>query len=121
MVFATLESLENDEIDCGKCLSKRTDDFRQAKGCKSIVKHNVYQSDNFIFHRCPGNFVRYEVKSFINTYNRMQNGILPFEGGYFDQPNKIVEILNLIDGYYQDKQAKENATEKRKRKIMKRG
>lgn len=34
----------------------------------------------------------------IEAYRRFQDGVLPYTGGYFEQPAKIVEAFELISG-----------------------
>jgi hypothetical protein len=32
-----------------------------------------------------------------NHARHIENGLLPFDGGLFDQPSKLIEIYNMLD------------------------
>lgn len=50
--------------------------------------------------------------SWINFYNSFEQGVLPFEGGYMDQPSKFIDVMNIIANHKQE-QILENAQKQR--------
>jgi hypothetical protein len=67
---------------------------RNSKGCTDY-NTRVYRIDNILFNTCIGNYVK-EAGYFIEAFSLYEKGMLPFEGNIGDQPNKIIEVFNLI-------------------------
>lgn len=53
--------------------------------------------DRFEFASCLGNFRDIAVNYYLDLYGKYQRGLLPFKGTICEQPNKIIEIFDLID------------------------
>ena len=85
---------------------------KKHKGCYDLHTR-VYKLENIQYNSCIGNYTDYSVSFFTELYFKFEKGILPFKGTIREQPNKIMEIFNLI-GYYLDKKrkAKENSKPK---------
>jgi hypothetical protein len=46
---------------------------------------------------CPGNFTNSSVDYYLDLFIKYESGMLPFKGGIPEQPNKIIELFNIID------------------------
>lgn len=67
---------------------------RRSKGCFDYTT-KTFLVENAKYYSCIGNFVKpidYLVESFV----QYEKGIMPFEGGILEQPNKIIEVFNII-------------------------
>jgi hypothetical protein len=101
---ATLESrFQPKKFDCSTCLTQygktqkmidKTSRKRKSKGCTDYTSR-TYRIDNIIFSTCIGNYVK-EAGYFIEAFSLYEKGMLPFKGNVGDQPNKIIEVFNLI-------------------------
>lgn len=91
--------------------------------CREIVEkprhqykpdHNNKGNPSINYNHCIGNYYNGFFASLINYYPKWNSGILPYEGGYMEQPAKFVEIMELVHNLI-----KENETEQhRKQQII---
>ena len=63
---------------------------------KSIV------SGHFIFKKCLCNYKLNNFNYLYQLYKAYKDGYLPFKGVYTEQPNQIIEIIQIIDSTYKD-------------------
>lgn len=69
------------------------------------------------YFNCIGNHYYGQWSGIINYYPKWEKGILPFSGGYSEQPAKFVEIMDLVHNLI-----KENEQEsERKQQLISRG
>lgn len=112
---STLHALTNRDFICSKCQSKhasRTDaeemlaKTKRIKGCEvphAVAIHKIRQGAVSINYKsCIGNFFSYSSMNWINFYNSFEQGVLPFEGGYMDQPSKFIDVMNIIANHKQE-------------------
>lgn len=72
----------------------KTDRKRQSKGCFELgVK--TYLLDNVKYNKCVGNYVK-ELDYILEAFSLYEKGVLPFKGNLGNQPNKIIEVFNII-------------------------
>lgn len=134
--MATIESMFEDSFNCTKCqntYSKRPDYAKNKavydknlevmqlkKGClkPGPVK---YKLENIKYSICVGNFYSQSASQYVDLYYNYQRGVMPFEGSLMDQPSKIIEVFNIIDGLVKSKEKalseKQQAEYERKNKI----
>lgn len=93
--------------------------MRKLKGCWDISEKPRVEVDDIKYKTCPGNYYDGSVVSLIEMFSRFENGIMPFEGGYGDQPAKLINAFNLIDAIRRQKQTE--ADDKAKREAKKGG
>lgn len=117
-VRTTLFALDNREYQCAQCLHKhrgRPDEeamlaaSQESKACRTI-RPTPFLNDakrEIFFSTCPGNFFFPEVIHWIDAYRRFEAGHLPFEGGYMDQPAKLIELFQVIGAHFEEKRAAE--------------
>ena len=103
-----MHAIYNSQFQCEKCLSKyahrtdattMTEKIRKTKGCYdhySTPIHTVQQAVTLKYKTCIGNFYSYPVVSWAGAHAQYEKGIMPFKGGYMEQPAKAIDILNII-------------------------
>lgn len=85
---------------------------RDAKFCKTEAASYVHKiKDNIFFKSCIGNYYSQSVIMMMNAYLYFdQQGVLPFPGSLMEQPNKAIEVFNVMSQIKTDKmKAKEMA------------
>lgn len=115
--------MTEDRVNCSKCLSKydgrkdkeeMTLKLRKTKGCFEASKSTLFPTEFIKYKKCIGNF---RDNSFSYLYNYTQvykKGINPFGGNYSDTPNKFVEIANLVDNLFVNRQIEEMQKQSKK-------
>lgn len=115
----TLETIGSKEYDCQKCLSS----FRGMADEANCVKANCARkfctspSPSFVhrltdhlgqinFKLCPGNYRNPGLLHLLAINDSFERGIPPFSGGYFDQPPKLLEALEVVSGWRAARRAK---------------
>ncbi len=128
---STLHALTNRKFVCSTCQSNyanRTDSAqmlaktKQVNGCEvphKVAVHRIVQGNTRLnYSSCIGNFFSYSAMGWINFYNSFEQGVMPFAGGYMDQPAKFIDVMNVVSGFKQDEmirnaQAQKQANRKR--------
>lgn len=49
------------------------------------------------WQRCPAKLITPETSSFLEAYNFLQKGILPYQVGYKRNSNRYIEAMGIID------------------------
>ncbi len=102
-----LEVLFEERYKCSKCTKKYpTNGPRGAKGYKMREGMGCFGPrprlskvfDEFKITDCPGNHYHKDLEYWLELHAAYKNGVLPFNGLITDQPCKIIEIFNVIDG-----------------------
>jgi len=86
---------------------------RRSKGCFDFTS-KAYRLENIRYNNCIGNHA-VPIDFFMEAFALFDKGIMPFDGALADQPNKIMEVFDLIDRRrkaYIDRKAKETKTRK---------
>lgn len=98
-------------------LDQALEKMRKIKGCYGIARQKA-KLENIEFHTCMGNFYHPSARSLIDVYYKYQNGVMPFSGPYMEQPAKILEIFEVLEGLINEQQRelerKSDQEEKRK-------
>lgn len=99
-LVTTYFSLAQPEFNCFKCTEKYQKSYRDKKKFCTIQKSTPVTDYHGVikYFKCPGNFTNSGYRMVIEAYRRFQDGVLPYTGGYFEQPAKIVEAFELISG-----------------------
>jgi len=106
---STLAALSNQKYNCRHCLTQYsnrsdsqmiTEKVRRIKNCEVVGEQYIHQilqgNTQMMFSTCPGNFFSQSAMSWVEMSHSMEKGILPYPGGYMDQPNKAIEVLRII-------------------------
>lgn len=98
--------MSNPDFICNTCIGKYEDrpqlleKRKRTKGCEqhyAVPIHTIIQDNKVMrFTNCIGNYVSMSAVTFIEATRGFENGVMPFAGGYMEQPNKIMEIFRII-------------------------
>lgn len=91
------------QLDCFTC----THSQKVARGCETEAK-TAYKYGDDTFKRCPRRIFYEEMEGYndlIWSYvNFRDRSIMPDAGGMMDQPNDWVEMIQVIDGAFNEGQ-----------------
>jgi len=92
-------------FNCEHCLNhkyhgnpKKLEIERRMLGCKDRVPTPLTQ-ENLTYHRCPGNFASNQSYAWLEYHEKFKLGVMPFSGGYYEQPAKVFEIMRIVDSF----------------------
>lgn len=99
-LVATHYFIYNANFNCGKCIAQHSEDRRnRLKGCSTPIKMPVAKyKDKIYFYKCPSNFYSAYIAEMMSHARHLENGLLPYAGGLMDQPAKLIELINQING-----------------------
>lgn len=136
LILSTLESIHEENFNCHRCMnqySKRPDyannkeaydkslnTIRRKKGCEG-PGISQYKVENIKYSICIGNFYSHSVYQYVDLYYNYQRGVMPFAGSIMEQPCKIIEVFNIIDGFIKGKQLEAHNKELSKQKAKSNG
>ena len=106
-LLAALEArLEPKKFNCFKCAAsykteKNKKIKRKSKGCYDYST-KVYRVENILYKTCIGNY-NTSIDFYLEAFSMYEKGVLPFKGTLANQPNKLIEIFNIIELRRQDK------------------
>ena len=111
-LVSTFMTLTTPKYRCSDCIRKykgdevKSDKLKEQNACNYLTEkprhkytagHNNKGNPGVNYFTCVGNYYFPEWSGLISYFQTYSKGILPFEGGMYDQPAKFVELMNLID------------------------
>ena len=98
-IVSTMHVVNNKIFQCDFCKFKYGKTYRDNRKACSVVKEKPIftYKDKINYYKCPANFVNMAVVHLIGVNRHLKNGVMPFGGTLMDQPNKLMEALDLID------------------------
>lgn len=90
--------------------------MQQRFGCSVLSQKRILTLDDFELYTCPCQFFSSSIIDFLEANRLLKKGVLPFSGGYLEQPYKFVEINNIIEDFILKKQQEEEKKAKMKKK-----
>ena len=99
--IATVLSLKGRFFDCGEC---RKAGLHRQRHCPEIENETWLIPDAALFdidgepvYACPvGQIDRRIVNRAFELVNHYERGFLPFAGGIYDQPNKMLQMIETV-------------------------
>jgi hypothetical protein len=83
------------DLRCEKC----SDGLKKLNGCEEdSYQPERWKIREWSWQRCPIKLITPETNAFIDAYNFLQKGILPYQRGYKLNPNRYVEAMGIIGG-----------------------
>ncbi len=79
--------------NCAECRKAGLDKSRY---CADDAPYPIYEINGEEFTRCPVQFVTGASLEALSAYRFYNNGYLPCQGGYLDQPNLIMGQMDII-------------------------
>ena len=68
-----------------------------SKGCGHVLKTLVDKIEDVEFYTCLCSLFHPLMDTLINLHNILKQGVLPFSGGYLEQPSQVIELLNITN------------------------
>lgn len=98
-ILSTYNAVTRKLFGCGECKKKYPQEQRKRlKGCHSPIEKPVMVWRNKInFYKCPSNFYSPLISELISVASHFKSGLLPYEGGLFEQPSKLIEVFNFVN------------------------
>jgi hypothetical protein len=84
------------------------------KGCCEHKKHA--ENDMFEYWLCPCHYKNGLTPYLIRAAVSLKQGILPYSGGYLEQPAQLMEALEIVNSFLQEQEQKEMEAEQKKAK-----
>lgn len=105
-------------FNCSSCKLLYPEQKRkELKGCHAPIKRAVAKyKDKIIFYKCPSNFYQFGLAKIQDHARHLEKGLLPYEGGLFDQPAKLVEIMMLFESLRLEDEVNRLEAENKKQK-----
>lgn len=112
-------AIHNKRFQCFSCVGADKSnaahlEVRKKLHCDKKTNIPIYKLDSLNFYKCLGNYYNESVLYWMKAQRLFESGIMPFSGSLFEQPNKAIEIFDLILDHnnkiqeQQMKQAKKN-------------
>ena len=129
-LVSTFTSLYNADFNCSQCKRKypkqpdKLEKHRKRLGCDGSVDpklvykptHNMTSWPKILYSKCIGNFFDFRAMNLINYFHKYNKNAFPYKGSYYEQPNKFIEVMDLIGSLLsQDQAEKEEKLKKYKR------
>jgi hypothetical protein len=77
--------------------AKQVEAFKNRNGCDGRKTEKARQTyDSISFHDCYCNHLARNFDSYIFIHEQYIKGFLPYPGTVLEQPNKVMDIINLI-------------------------
>lgn len=113
--------MQSDAIKGHDCETASAE-IRRAKGCyEPLPEHLRWQCMGHTFDRCPNFYLRESafIQESLEVYAWREKGFLPFPGGWIEQPNLCIEVLEFMDQlvHYKASAEKKMADSMRKGKV----
>lgn len=111
--------MTNPQYRCGVCKNRyktepdKRKNLMDAMACNYIAEkprhnykpeHNNSENPTVKYKNCIGNHFYAKWSGIINFYEKYNSGILPFSGGFMEQPAKFVEVMELVHNLIVEKQ-----------------
>lgn len=75
---------------------------RKSKGCFDFTSR-TFLLDNIKYNACVGNYTLSGLGYYYEVLLNYEKGLMPFNGALSLQPNKIMEVIHLIETIKNDK------------------
>lgn len=87
---------------------------RKLQGCFGGAPHVKWELENIKYYTCIGNFFDPSVAHFFEMLNKYDQGVLPYPGSFSEQPGKVIEVFQMLDGLKKEKMRQEELKAKQK-------
>ncbi len=120
LIQANWLTLTDEQFQCEKyfdILSLRKDAEtvtnyeRKIRGCGVFLNEPKVEIEGIGYHSClcHKDYKHPNMDSLLFLHDNYKKGILPYKGSLTEQPAQIIEVFQLIDRLYSDRQQKTNS------------
>lgn len=108
-INATWHYVQNErQFNCDKKIAEyeksnpiQVEDFLNKNGCRNrVIKTVRHKVQNLEFYSCVCNFKSHTLGLYLEMHQLYKEGIMPFSGGFDQQPAQIMEIFSVLDSLY---------------------
>jgi len=82
--------------------------------CRVIHDKPLGESEIFEYYTCECQRLHYLFFDYMRIWKNLKRGILPFKGGYLEQPAVLMKHIEMIDGFVDEYKRKEEEKQARK-------
>lgn len=75
--------------------------------CKSIQEKPVWSKDDYVSYACPCQNIHHLATQLVQAAHSMKVGILPYDGGLFEQPAILMELVSMTQSFLIEQEQKE--------------
>lgn len=75
---------------------------------KCTQRKLIGKTELFEYYACPCQYFHPATPYLLSAASLMKQGVLPFEGGYFDQPAGVMDALSMVSKFLSDYEQKES-------------
>lgn len=80
------------------------------------IKQCFGKTEDFEYWTCPCRIYDSSISYLVTMALHLKNGILPFEGGYFDQPANVMAALSIVQNFLNEQEERERKKAEKKRR-----
>lgn len=116
-----------DDSNCEKKTERLIRNGMSPDDAEQIIKescsaHKKFgETEDFEFWVCPCRLFDGGVGFLVSCALNLRNGILPFEGGYLDQPANVMTAISIVQNFLHEHEERQRKREQMKAKTAKRG
>lgn len=98
-LVSTFWYLNDERFNCHKCKLRYGFDYRDSKkACNTQRPTPIVEYKKLIkYFKCPSAFHNPSAIVIFELYNQSKNGIMPYSGGFLEQPSKVMDCFRLFD------------------------
>jgi hypothetical protein len=86
-------------------------------GCSEKKKYG--ETEDYEYWTCPCRIIDRSLATLVSIAQHMKNGILPFEGGYCDQPAGLMSAMGIVQTFLAKQEERERKANEAKGKSKK--
>jgi hypothetical protein len=106
--------IKAEQLEQRLSISKKEAIERVRLGCGVNKKHG--ETEDFEYWACPCRIIDRSLAVLLTLAVRLKKGILPFEGGYLDQPANLMAALGIVESFLQKQEERERKASEAKQK-----
>ena len=126
-IVSTFTAMFDLQFNCSACNKKypkvpaRLKEHQARLGCDGKVNpnlvylpnHSMKGSPKVVYAKCIGNFFNFKAMELVKYLGMYDKNLFPYPGTYYEQPNKFVEAMELVQNLYIENQTEKEQKLKR--------
>jgi hypothetical protein len=77
--------------------AKAKQKIQQERKCNIVQDKKIGENEDFEFYICPCSLINEKIFSYIQMTQLFKKGVMPFSGGYLEQPAPIIELIEKVN------------------------
>ena len=97
-LYSSFVYITTDALNCKKTRERASHEKTKAQhNCDFHYKRKIFELDDITWHSCLCRFLHPNFNQLMVLSKQYEKGVLPDTGGMLDQPNLLIEQLELLD------------------------